>query len=188
VSSRRLDRSRSVRLPVPCISICASRGDNEACSSCTSSFAPEPAYARGYRLSTRGGGAQARRAGRAVQCDQRAPPFAWMRSSPPTPTRRPLRTTSERLERRRVHACSRRAGGAPRRAWRTPHRRPIRGLWYRDQRSPLADGEPRGWGWHCPRREADLETGGRGRGVRARRASGGVDGCRASWDRWRSRT
>jgi hypothetical protein len=58
VSSRRLDRSRSVRLPVPWISICASRGDNEACSSCTSSFAPEPAYARGYRLSTRGGGAR----------------------------------------------------------------------------------------------------------------------------------
>jgi hypothetical protein len=83
VSSRRLDRSRSVRLPVPWISICASRGDNEACSSCTSSFAPEPAYARGYRLSTRGGGAQARRAGRAVPCDQRASPFAWQQPRRP---------------------------------------------------------------------------------------------------------
>jgi hypothetical protein len=80
VFSRRLDRSRSVRLPVPCISICASGGDNEACSSCTSSFAPEPAYARGYRLSTRGGGAHAWRAGRAVPCDQRAPPFACEQS------------------------------------------------------------------------------------------------------------
>ena len=65
VPSRRLHRYRSVRLPVPYISICASRGDNEACSSCSSSFAPEPAYARGYRLSMRGGGAKAGRAGRA---------------------------------------------------------------------------------------------------------------------------
>ena len=65
VPSRRLHRSRSVRLPVPYISICASRGDNEACSSCSSSFAPEPAYARGYRLSMRGGGAKAARVGRA---------------------------------------------------------------------------------------------------------------------------
>jgi hypothetical protein len=74
--SRRLDRRRSVRLPVPLSSTCAFPSGNEDCSPCSSSFAPGRAYDHGYPLSN-----ATRRItaplGRGAQCDERAPPFAW---------------------------------------------------------------------------------------------------------------
>ena len=93
-SSRRLHRSRSVRLPVPALH-CASEATTESSSPWPSSFVPG-ASLRSWlsRCPREEAEPRARRAKRTSPCDQRAPPFASCVTSPKSRVRRPERTTS----------------------------------------------------------------------------------------------